>query len=55
MTDHADILVGLEESGQSIEGTLLKHPFGKSPSSRQFTLRDLLFHNRPSRKAGGGG
>ena len=54
MTDHADVLVGLEESGASIEGTLLKHPFSKSPSSRQFRLRDLLFHNRPSRKAGGG-
>ncbi len=52
VTDHADVLVGLEGSGASIEGTLLKHPFGK-PSSRRFTLRDLLFHNRPGRKAGG--
>jgi len=54
MTDHADILVGLEESGPSIEGTLLRHPFSKSPSSQQFRLRDLLFHNHPGRKAGGG-
>jgi hypothetical protein len=54
MTDHADILVGLEESGQSIEGTLLKHPFSKQRLSRRFTLRDLLFHNRPGRKVGGG-
>jgi len=53
MTDHADVLVGLEESGASIEGTLLKHPFRK-PVSRRFTLRDLLFHNHPNRKAGGG-
>jgi len=52
MTDHADVLVGLEESGPSIEGTLLKHPFGK-PSSRQFRLRDLLFHNSPGRRAAG--
>jgi hypothetical protein len=59
MTDRADIVVELEESGSSsssIEGTLLKHPFRKSPSSsRQFTLRDLLFHNHPGRRAGGGG
>jgi hypothetical protein len=55
MTDHADVLVGLEQSGASIEGTLLKHPFRKATSSRRFTLRDLLFHNRPGRKAGGGG
>jgi hypothetical protein len=55
MTDHVDVLVGLEESGASIEGTLLKHPFREAPSSRRFTLRDLLFHNRPGRKAGGGG
>jgi len=54
ITDHADVLVGLEESGTSVEGTLLKHPFKKSPSSRQFRLRDLLFHNHPSRKGGGG-
>jgi len=54
MTDHADILVDLEESGSSIEGTLLKHPFRKSPTSRQFKLRDLLFHSSPSRKAVGG-
>lgn len=54
MTDHADVVVGLEESGASIEGTLLKHPFRKQPSSRRFTLRDLLFHNRPGGKAGGG-
>jgi len=56
MTDHADVLVSLEESGASIEGTLLKHPFSKSPSSQQrFRLRDLIFHNRPGRKAGGDG
>jgi len=54
MTDHADVLVGLEESGASIEGTLLKHPFKKQQPSRRFTLRDLLFHNRPGRKEGGG-
>jgi len=54
ITDRADVLVGLEESGASIEGTLLKHPFRKATSSRRFTLRDLLFHNHPSRKAGGG-
>jgi hypothetical protein len=53
MTDHADVLVGLEESGEAIEGTLLKHPFGKR-ASRRFTPHDLLFHNHPSRKAGGG-
>ena len=53
ITDRADVLVGLEESGASIEGTLLKHPFGK-PSSQRFTLRDLLFHNHPSGRAGGG-
>ncbi len=53
ITDHADILVGLEETGSSIEGTLLKHPFRKSPSSRSFKLRDLLFHNQPSRKEAG--
>jgi DNA-directed RNA polymerase subunit RPC12/RpoP len=52
MTDHADIVVDLEESGQLIEGTLLKHPFRKSPSSRQFKLRDLLFHNSPRKAAG---
>lgn len=49
ITDRADVLVGLEESGASIEGTLLKHPFRKLQSSRRFTLRDLLFH-----RAGGG-
>jgi len=54
MTDHADVLVGLEEAGPAIEGTLLKHPFRKAPLSRRFTLRDLLFHNRPGGKAGGG-
>jgi Rad51 protein len=54
IVDSADVVVGLEGSGQSIEGTLLKHPFRKSPSSRQFTARDLLFHNRPGRGAGGG-
>ena len=54
MTDHVDVLVGLEESGQSIEGTLLKHPFSKLQVSRRFTLRDLLFHHRPGKKAGGG-
>ncbi len=54
VTDRADVLVGLEESGQSIEGKLLKHPFRRSSStSRRFTLRDLLFHNRPGRRAGG--
>lgn len=50
LTDHADVLVGLEEAGGGIEGTLLKHPFRKEPASRRFTLRDLLFHNR---RAGG--
>jgi hypothetical protein len=54
ITDSADVVVGLEGSGQSIEGTLLKHPFRKAPSSRQFTARDLLFHNHPGRKAAGG-
>ncbi len=54
ITDHADIVVGLEESGSSIEGTLLKHPFRKAPSSRSFKPRDLLFHNHPSGKAGDG-
>ena len=53
VTDHADVLVELQETGQSIEGTLLKHPFRKQPLSRTFTLRDLLFHNHPSRKGGG--
>jgi len=50
LTDHADVVVGLEEAGGGIEGTLLKHPFRKQPASRRFTLRDLLFHNR---RAGG--
>jgi hypothetical protein len=54
ITDHADIVVGLEEVGSSIEGTLLKHPFRKAASSRRFKPRDLLFHNHPSRKAAGG-
>jgi Rad51 len=53
ITDHADVLVGLEGSGQAVEGTLLRHPFGK-PASRRFALRDLLFHNCPGRKAAGG-
>jgi DNA-directed RNA polymerase subunit RPC12/RpoP len=48
LTDRADIVVGLEASpDRYIEGTLLKHPFQKSPVSRRFTLRDLLFHNSP--------
>jgi hypothetical protein len=46
VTDHADILVELEEVGPSIEGTMLKHPFVKAPSSRKFRLRDLLSHGR---------
>ena len=45
VTDHADVVVGLEESGPYIRGTLLKHPFMR-PTSRQFTLRDLLFHSK---------
>ncbi len=44
ITEHVDVLVSLEGSGESIEGTLLKHPFKKSPSSRRFKVRDLLFH-----------
>jgi hypothetical protein len=52
LTDHADVLVELHESGRYIEGTLLRHPFRKRPSSQRFTLRDLLFHNHP-RGAGG--
>jgi hypothetical protein len=44
LTEHVDVLVGLEEAGQAIEGTLLRHPFRKRPVSRRFTLRDLLFH-----------
>jgi hypothetical protein len=59
VTDHADILVDLEESGPLIKGTLLKHPFfkkQKSPSSspsssKEFKFKDLLFRTRPSRKA----
>jgi len=51
VTDQADIVVDLVERGPYIEGTLLKHPFRKSPSSRSFRLRDLLFHNQ---KGGGG-
>jgi hypothetical protein len=50
MTEHADVLVGLEESGASIEGMLLKHPFKKSHTARQFRLRDLLLHNGPGKK-----
>jgi len=53
ITDHADVVVGLEESGSSIEGTLLKHPFRKATSMRSFTPRDLLFHNQPKGRAGG--
>jgi DNA-directed RNA polymerase subunit RPC12/RpoP len=47
MTDHADVLVALQESGPYIEGTLLRHPFRKRPLTQRFTLRELLFHNRP--------
>jgi hypothetical protein len=47
LTDHADVLVELEESGPRIEGRLVKHPFRKQGVSRQFALRDLLFHNQP--------
>ncbi len=55
MTDHADVLVSLAESGQRIEGTLLKHPFSRQPSSpQQFRLRDLLFHNQLGRKGASG-
>jgi len=54
ITDHADVVVGLEEAGSSIEGTLLKHPLRKAASTRRFTPRDLLFHNHPGRKAAGG-
>jgi len=52
MTDHADVLVGLEESGQYIEGTLLKHPFGRRRASQRFKLIDLLFHNTPGKRRG---
>jgi Rad51 len=52
LTDHADVLVGLEETGPYIQGTLLKHPFRKQQASRQFTLRALLFHNHPGRAGG---
>jgi Rad51 len=48
ITDHADVLVGLEGSGASVEGTLLRHPFGR-PASRSFTMRDLLFHRSGGR------
>ena len=50
VTDKADVVVGLEQSGPHIRGTLLRHPFVKKSMSRQFTLRDLLFHNRPAAK-----
>lgn len=49
VTDHADVVVRLEGSGQSIEGSLVKHPFGRPPISRRFKARDLLFH-----RTGGG-
>jgi DNA-directed RNA polymerase subunit RPC12/RpoP len=42
ITQDADILVELEESGRYIEGTLVKHPFKKEQVSKQFTLRDLM-------------
>jgi len=42
ITQDADILVELEESGGYIEGTLVKHPFKKERVSRQFALRDLM-------------
>jgi DNA-directed RNA polymerase subunit RPC12/RpoP len=45
MTDHTDILVDIEESSSRIKGTLLRHPWRKQPSSEEFRLRDLLFHN----------
>ncbi|MGH9918273.1 MAG: hypothetical protein ACRD6W_05305, partial [Nitrososphaerales archaeon] len=45
ITGCADVLVSLEESDPCIRGELLKHPFMR-PTSRQFTLRDLLFHNK---------
>jgi hypothetical protein len=54
ITDHADVLVDLEESDPYVKGTLLKHPFRKSSASRQFRVRDILFHNRPSGKGAGG-
>jgi hypothetical protein len=54
VTDHADVVVGLEESGSSIEGTLLKHPLRKATTSRRFKPRDLLLHNQRGGKAGGG-
>ena len=52
VTDNADVLVELQETERAIEGRLLKHPFRKQPLSRTFALRDLLFHNRPSKGGG---
>jgi len=49
----ADVLVELEEVGGRIVGTMVRHPFMK-PASRQFTLRDLLFHNRRPAKGAEG-
>ncbi len=54
ITDSVDILIELGESDRYIKGTLLKHPLRKSPASRQFRMRDLLFHNRPGAKGAGG-
>ncbi|HUI01163.1 MAG TPA: hypothetical protein VLX56_05995 [Nitrososphaerales archaeon] len=50
VTDHADVLVGLEEERGRIRGTLQRHPFVKRSAPREFTLRDLLFHNRAEAK-----
>jgi hypothetical protein len=52
ITDHADVLVGLEGPDPYVKGTLLKHPFKNSSSSQQFRVRDLLFHNQPKGQAG---
>lgn len=50
----ADVVVELRDTTRGVAGTLVKHPFRDRPVSREFTLRDLLFHNRPPRTGGGG-
>lgn len=49
-TEHADVVVELRETARGISGTLRKHPLRKEAVSREFTLRELLFHNHPRRQ-----
>jgi hypothetical protein len=46
MTDDADVLVDFQDRGPCIKGTLVKHPLRRRPSSQEFSVHDLLFHNK---------